>query len=505
MKINKFIDGQNGELLEIITDNSESWISIIGKKNRFLWANKKFLKVLNKSLKQLADSSVDALPFIKKSHIDKKIKICAAGKKIIEDADITVNKKKYQVRLKLFPLACIKPEDHHVLMIMEDISYYFDLTREITRTNRFVENIFNNVRVYSIITTDKNFLVQRFNKGAELLFEYADEEVENKFNIRNFFSRQSIDNFNEIVDVLKKLNLVRREVEMQSKVKHPIMVDLAVSKILDEHKRVSGYIFIASDITEHKKLKQSIEKQNMDLVRLYQDMQKANKAKSFFLANMSHELRTPLTAILGFSELMMDNKVGMLTAQQKEFVNDIYTSGKHLLTLINDVLDLSKIEAERLELNIEKVCLNDIINSAKMFILPDAKRKNLQLIDDIPEKRIWIKADESRLKQALYNLYSNASKFTPDNGRITTNVHVNRTMVDVAIADTGIGIKSEDQDIIFEEFLQIENPYSKKYTGTGLGLALVRKFMEMMDGGVAVFSDGEGKGACFTVSIPVNE
>ena len=506
MEIAKVLKEEGQNLLEILIDSLDSWIFIVSKDNKFLWANKKFLKMINKNIKGLANKKIDAVSFLKTSQIDKKFKICMAGnKQLTEEIDLNIKKKKYSIKFNLFPFFYKKSNDFVILAIMEDITNLSTLSKKIKETNWFVENIFNSVRVYSIITTDNKFFIQRFNKGAELLFAYSYKEAEKKLNIKDMIPKQSTKSFQEIIDALKILNLVRREINMKNKSNEPIMVDLTVSKIIDENNRHAGYIFIAFDITEHKKLKDSIEKQNMELVRLYQDTLKANKAKSIFLANMSHELRTPLTAILGFSELMIDEKIGSLNDSQKEFLNDIYSSGKHLLELINDVLDLSKIEAERLVLNIEKVCLNDIILSAKTFILPFAKKKNIRLINKIPIKQIWAQADESRLKQALYNLYSNASKFTPKNGRITTEVRVNYPRVQISIIDTGIGIKPEDQEVIFEEFSQIENPYIKKYSGTGLGLTLVKKFTEMMNGKITVFSKGKGKGSKFTLTLPLSE
>ncbi len=377
--------------------------------------------------------------------------------------------------------------------------------KKMKETNIFFEAIFNRIRVYCIIITNKNFLIQRFNKGAELLFEYSIEETENKLHIQNLIPEHSLKKFDEINDALKILNLIRREVEMKTKNNELVYVDLTVTKIMDNKGRHTGYIFFASDITEHKKLKDSIEKQNLELAMLYEDTQKANKAKSIFLANMSHELRTPLTAILGFSELLMDEKVGTLTLKQKDLQNDVHKSAQHLLNLINNILDLSKIEAEKLKVTIEKVCLNDIIDSAVTFILPVVRKKDIKLINEISKKKIWIKADESRLKQILYNLYSNAVKFTPDKGTIITKVQIKKSIVFVSVIDNGIGIKPEHQKIIFEEFYQIETPYTKKYAGTGLGLTLVKKFIEMMGGEIFVISKGEDKGSTFTFTVPLNE
>ena len=506
MKISKALNEECQDLLEILVDSSDSWIFIVSKDNKFLWANKEFLNIINKKINDIVNKKIGTISFLKTSQIDKRFKICLTGKKeIIEETEIKIKKKKYNIKLKLLPFFYKQSNDYAVMAVMEDITSLSTLSKKIKETTWFMENIFNSVRVYSIITTNKNFLIQRFNRGAELLFEYSHEEAENKLNIRDLMPKQSIKNFQEIIDALKILNLVRRETEMKNRLNENIMMDLTVSKIMDEHKLHSGYIFMAFDITEHKKLKNSIEKQNMELARLYQETLKANKAKSVFLANMSHELRTPLTAILGFSELMIDEKIGALNDSQKEFLNDIYTSGKHLLDLINDVLDLSKIEAERLDINIEKVCLNDVIMSAKTFILPFTKKKNIQLINKIPIRKIWVKADESRLKQALYNLYSNASKFTPGSGKITTEVRIKNSKVVLSITDTGIGIKPEDQGVIFEEFSQIENPHIKKYSGTGLGLTLVKRFIEMMGGEISVFSEGEGKGSTFAITIFLSE
>ncbi|MBU1075798.1 MAG: PAS domain-containing protein [Spirochaetes bacterium] len=492
-------------LFENIINSLDSWVLIADSDKKILWANKSFFKLIKHTKKSVINKKADSIPFIKKSPIDKMMKICiGSNKKSSDEVDIEIGGKNYFINIKMIPISLKKIKKSLVLVIMENVTQVSSLFHKVKETRSFFEMIFNGIRVYSIFTTGLDFNIQRFNKGSELLFEYSATEAEGILTIKDLLPADSLGQLKEIMDVLKVLNLVRREVKMKNKKGEVIFADLTITKIIDEDQKHIGYIFLASDITEHRKLKVSIEKQNVELALLYQETQRANKAKSVFLANMSHELRTPLTAILGFSELLMDEKIGSLSAKQKDFMNDIHTSGTHLLSLINDVLDLSKIEADRLDINIEEVCLNDIIDSAETFILPQARKKEIDLINETPKKRVFIKADSSRLKQVLYNLYSNSIKFTPEKGKVTTRVKTDKKKAEISVIDTGVGIVPEHQEMVFEEFFQIESPYTKRYAGTGLGLTLVKRFVEMMDGTISVFSEGKNKGAAFTVTLPLS-
>ena len=356
------------------------------------------------------------------------------------------------------------------------------------------------IRIFALIITDSKNNIKKVNKGFEFIFEITPKEIES-LKIIDLFNDKS--KYNEIMEGLNSLDIIRRDVEMKKKNNEIFIADLTVSKLFDENNQPYGFVYFIFDITEHKKLEESIQKKNLELIKLYNYAQEANKSKSVFLANMSHELRTPLTAILGFSELLLEEKVGKLNMTQKDFINDIYTSGKHLLNLINDILDLAKVEADKMEFNIEKVNLIDVIKASKVFILPLANKKSLSIIDEIPQEIIYVKADETRLKQVLYNLYSNAVKFTPQGGKIITKVEVKDDFAYTSVIDTGIGIKPEHQDLIFEEFIQIQNPFTKEYSGTGLGLAIVKKFLEKMDGEIKVHSEGENKGSNFTFKLPL--
>ena len=228
----------------------------------------------------------------------------------------------------------------------------------------------------------------------------------------------------------------------------------------------------------------------------------ANRHKSEFLANMSHELRTPLNAVIGFSEVLLERMFGEVNPKQEEYLNDILSSGKHLLSLINDILDLSKIEAGRMELEAQAFDLPAALDNALTLIRERAARHSIGLEVHVDPRIGEVVADERKIKQVLLNLLSNAVKFTPEGGTITMSAALNGEAVVVSVADTGIGIAAEDQEAIFEEFRQVGDDYARKREGTGLGLALARRLVELHGGTLSVQSE-LGKGSTFTFTIPV--
>ncbi len=230
-------------------------------------------------------------------------------------------------------------------------------------------------------------------------------------------------------------------------------------------------------------------------------LEAASQHKSEFLANMSHELRTPLNAIIGFSEVLTERMFGELNEKQDEYLKDIYASGQHLLSLINDILDLSKIEAGRMELEPTDFDLPGAIENALILVRERAGRRGIALGRTIDERVGMIRGDERKVKQVLLNLLSNALKFTPEGGRIDVRATVNEGLVEVSVIDTGVGIAPEDQEAVFEEFRQVGTA-DKKVEGTGLGLALSRKFIELHGGRIWVKSQ-VGTGSTFTFTLPV--
>jgi signal transduction histidine kinase len=227
----------------------------------------------------------------------------------------------------------------------------------------------------------------------------------------------------------------------------------------------------------------------------------ASQHKSEFLANMSHELRTPLNAIIGFSEVLGERMFGELNEKQEEYLKDIHASGQHLLSLINDILDLSKIEAGRMELELTDFNLPATLDNALTLVRERAGRRGIALGLTVDERLEQIRADERKVRQVVLNLLSNAIKFTPEGGRIEVRAVPVGGMVEISVSDTGVGIAPEDQEAIFEEFRQVGTA-AKKVEGTGLGLALSRKFVELHGGKIWVKSE-LGAGSTFTFTVPV--
>ena len=227
----------------------------------------------------------------------------------------------------------------------------------------------------------------------------------------------------------------------------------------------------------------------------------ANRHKSEFLANMSHELRTPLNCIIGGSEILKDGMLGPLTAQQSQWASDIHESGQHLLTLINDILDVAKIEAGRMELAVTRFDLPAAIGNAVILLKDRAGRHGIQLTSAVDPGLGPVVADERKFKQILVNLLSNAVKFTPDGGAVTVRARRVDDGVEIAVADNGIGIAKADQDAVFEAFRQVGSDPVRNAEGTGLGLALARHLTQL-HGGTLHLESEPGRGSTFTIFLP---
>ncbi len=238
----------------------------------------------------------------------------------------------------------------------------------------------------------------------------------------------------------------------------------------------------------------------MDAVKQQQRADAANEAKTKFLARMSHELRTPLNAIIGFSELLAQGMAGALSDEQREWIEHVLTSSQHLLRLIEDLLDLSRIEAGRVDLTLEPTSLATIAELLQRTLEPLIRQKELTLVVAVPVGLPDLMTDRTRLKQVLYNLLSNGIKFTPKGGMIRFEARREGDVVEIAVQDTGVGIRKEDLPRLFHEFERIES--GVRVEGTGLGLVIAKRLVELQGGSIDVQSE-PGRGATFTVKLPI--
>jgi two-component system, sensor histidine kinase and response regulator len=270
-----------------------------------------------------------------------------------------------------------------------------------------------------------------------------------------------------------------------------------------------------------------LEETNAEIARQNKELERANQMKSEFLANMSHELRTPLNAIIGFSEALKRGMLGEVTAQQSEYLGDIYDSGKHLLSLINDILDMSKIEAGKMSVDLEVTDLKQLLQSSLTLFKEKALGSKLHLRLEM-EAMGWAELDQRKVRQVLYNLISNAVKFTPEGGTVILRAYrvprpdlegmhlagsapgfgesadAGHDYIEMRVIDTGIGIGKEDLEKLFQPFVQVESGLNRRFEGTGLGLAIVKQFVELQGGAIAVHSE-PGAGSEFAIWLPFRD
>lgn len=333
------------------------------------------------------------------------------------------------------------------------------------------------------------------NKAAEKLFGYDKKQLIGK----NFLTLDLLpkDQIQKMTDLLDQNAMGHHtepeELTIRRKDNSQVMVEISTFPVVVEGKVL--VLNIARDMTLRKEMEEA-------LVQSKKTAEIANRAKSDFLANMSHELRTPLNAIIGFSEVLKDEAFGPLTEKQKEYINDVWGSGKHLLDVINDVLDLSKIEAGKMKIDKSVFDIKTVIRSCISLLREKAKEHNIIVNENIKDDVGMVEADERKIKQVLFNLLSNALKFTPDGGKIGIDAHTTKDGLVVAVWDSGIGIEEADKERIFKEFERIDSIYSREYQGTGLGLYIAKNFIECHGGKMWVDSKGKNKGSTFSFIIP---
>ncbi len=349
--------------------------------------------------------------------------------------------------------------------------------------------LINSQNTYTLDANDK--LIKHILFQDKNNIKFFDKDFENKkFLITNlkikstsfgFLLLERDNNFSE--DEINAINAYSSIMSYQIKDKELSQVFKMQLKILE------------NNISEKTQAYKKIEEQNEKIVE-------ANKAKNEFLANISHELRTPLNSIIGFSEVLKEGIIGDLNDKQKEYINDIYVSGVHLLGMINEILDISKIESNAMNINYSKFDLNMSINEVINVIKPLSQKKNITLNCDI-KPDIELEADYQKIQQILYNLLSNAIKFTPNNGQISIITEFEDDFIVIKIKDTGIGIDSKYLGKIFGKFVQLHSVYTKKESSTGLGLTITKELVELHKGKIYVESK-INEGSTFIVKLPQN-
>jgi PAS domain S-box-containing protein len=280
-------------------------------------------------------------------------------------------------------------------------------------------------------------------------------------------------------------------------------IDGGSAPIRNREGQVAGTVQVFRDVTDRQRADRELRRALAELNQANADLAQGGRLKDEFLANMSHELRTPLNAILGLSEALLEQATGPLTPRQAKSIGIIATSGTHLLTLINDILDLSKVEAGKLELSPETLNLQDFCESCLLFVRTQAIQKNIGVAFEPGDRAVKFSADPKRLKQILVNLLTNAVKFTPEGGHIGLTVAESKDgdLLRFTVWDTGIGIAPADERKLFRAFTQIDSGLTRAQEGTGLGLALVAKLVELHGGGLTLESE-PGKGSRFIVTLP---
>lgn len=348
----------------------------------------------------------------------------------------------------------------------------------------------------AIITGTLDGTITSWNKGAEQIYGYLTEELMGK-NVSILEPDNLKGEIKQLFDKIKQGKNVKRYETLRLK-KDGIAVNVSVtlSPIFDVSGNPVAFSGIARDITE-KKITENLlhEKQMAEF---------ANRTKSEFLANMSHELRTPLNSIIGFSDMLYEQAYGELNQKQLRAISNISNSGKHLLNLINGILDLSKIEANKMELDYKEFELASSLDLIRNILSPIADKKNIEIETGVDNSISKIWADEDRFIRIMFNLVDNAIKFSFENSLVKIGARKKGELVEITVEDTGIGIKTEDQNKLFKPFSQVNSFSSKKFQGTGLGLSLVKQIVNL-HGGYVWFKSEQGKGSTFAFAIPITK
>ena len=381
---------------------------------------------------------------------------------------------------------------------LERIKISEDAARE------YAESIINTVRE-PLITLDHDLRVVSVSRSFYDLFKVKPEETVGQL-IYDMGNKQwDIPKLRELLENIlpQQASFNNYEVEHDfSTIGRRIML-LNARQIQRVQGKERVILLAIEDITVRREIENGLGKAHDELEVLAAELKRLARVKAEFLANMSHELRTPLNSINGFSEVLFDETFGPLNEKQKKYVNNVLTSGKHLLLLINQILDMAKVEAGKMTLSLTILPTRTLLNELSMLIADMVAKKKIELLVEMPVNLPEIEADELKVKQIIYNLLSNAVKFTPEGGKIGMRAKQLGGEIEILVWDSGVGIAEENMEKIFEGFFRVDTPYSRITEGTGLGLPLSKKLVELHGGKFVVESAGLDKGTLVRFTLPI--
>jgi len=405
-----------------------------------------------------------------------------------------------------------------ILLAIEDITERKEIEAGLEKTRKelevikisadeasdFAESVINTVRE-PLISLDQDLRVVTVSRSFYEFFKVNPKETVGQL-IYDLGNKQwDIPKLRELLeDILpKKVSFDNYEVEHNfSTIGRRVML-LNARQIQRASGKERIILLAIEDITERKEIENGLERAHEELKDLAAELKRSARVKSEFLANMSHELRTPLNSINGFSEVLYDETFGPLNEKQKKYVTNVLTSGKHLLQLINQILDMAKLEAGKMKLALSRLPMKSLLYEISMLVADMISKKKIELLLEIAEDLPDIEADELKVKEIIYNLLSNAAKFTHEGGKIGMQAKKADSGIEIVVWDTGVGIAPENMGKIFEGFFRVDTPYSRVTEGTGLGLPLSKKFVELHGGTFSVQSEGLGKGTLVRFTLPI--
>ena len=376
--------------------------------------------------------------------------------------------------------------------------------RTVTRSQEYAESIINTIRE-PLIVLDQDLRVLSVSRSFYEVFKVKPEETVGQL-IYDLGNKQwDIPKLRELLETIlpQKATFDNYQVEHDfATIGRRIMLLNArqIHRVLGKKRII---LLAIEDITERREIENGLEKAHEELKALATELERVARVKSEFLANMSHELRTPLNSINGFSEVLYDETFGPLNEKQKKYVNNVLTSGKHLLLLINQILDMAKVEAGKMKLTLSSLPMQSILNEISLLVADMVNKKKLQMSIEIDEDLSNIEADELKIKEIIFNLLSNAIKFTPEGGKIGMRAKKAGSEIEITVWDTGVGVAPENMEKIFEGFFRVDTPYSRVTEGTGLGLPLSKKLVELHGGKFSVESEGLNKGVSVRFTLPI--